>query len=112
MKLPALLVLLAMNLTAAEIRIGLIGCDTSHATAFTQILNDPASKNHITGARVVAAVRAASPDIESSTDRLAKEAGVPVWTGSAYRWYISMRELMATGLGVPHLCGETVQPHK
>lgn len=171
MRLPFLLTILAMNVTAAEIRVGLIGCDTSHATAFTQILNDPAHKFHVAGARVVAAVKASSPDIESSFSRvdgyikelsekwgvkvfesieamcgevdavfiesvdgrphlaqarpviaakkplfidkplagsladareiarLAKAAGVPVWTGSAYRWYVSMRELMATDVG-------------
>ncbi len=171
MKLSALFAILALNLSAAEIRIGLIGCDTSHATAFTQILNDPAAKNYIAGARVVAAIGSSSPDIESSFSRvdgyikelrekwgvkiytsieamcadvdavliesvdgrphltqakpviaakkplfidkplagsladareiarLAKEAGVPIWTGSAYRWYTSMKELMATDVG-------------
>ena len=171
MRLLSLLTILAMNVTAAEIRVGLIGCDTSHATAFTQILNDPTHKFHVAGARVVAAVKSSSPDIESSFGRvdgyikelsekwgvrvfdsieamcgevdavfiesvdgrphlaqarpviaakkplfidkplagsladareiarLAKAAGVPVWTGSAYRWYVSMRELMATDVG-------------
>lgn len=55
---------------AAEIRIGLIGLDTSHATAFAEILNDPAAKDHVTGARVVAAVPGGSPDIESSWTRV------------------------------------------
>ena len=171
MRLSALFTVLAVQISAAEIRIGLVGCDTSHATAFTQILNDPTSKNYIPGARVVAAVAGGSKDIESSISRvdgymkelrekwgvkvytsieamcadvdavliesvdgrphlaqakpviaakkplfidkplagsladareiarLAKEAGVPVWTGSAYRWYVSMRELMATDVG-------------
>ncbi len=43
MKTIALLLAFALSSTAAEIRIGLVGCDTSHATAFTQILNDPAA---------------------------------------------------------------------
>ena len=30
-------------LRAADLKIGLIGLDTSHATAFTEILNDPSA---------------------------------------------------------------------
>lgn len=68
--------LLAATLTtsAADLRIGIVGCDTSHATAFTKIFNDPADKNHIPGARVVAAVKAGSPDIPESTGRIDKIA--------------------------------------
>jgi len=33
------------------LRIGIIGVDTSHAVAFTQILNDPKDPEHIEGAR-------------------------------------------------------------
>ncbi len=166
-----LLAAAAPSLIAADLRVGVVGCDTSHATAFTQILNDAAAKNHIPGARVVAAVKASSSDIESSYSRvegyakeltekwgvkfydniesmcrdvdavliesvdgrphlaqarpviaakkpvfidkplaaglrdaveiarLAREAGVPVWTGSSYRWYPSMVELKATNVG-------------
>lgn len=59
-----------LTATAAEIRIGLIGLDTSHATAFADILNDPAAKDHVAGARVVAAVPGGSPDIDSSWQRV------------------------------------------
>ena len=64
--------LLAMNslLHAADLKIGLIGLDTSHATAFTEILNDPTSKGHVAGAKVVAAFKGGSPDIESSITRV------------------------------------------
>lgn len=171
MKLPVLLSLCAFSSHAAELRIGLIGCDTSHAPAFTQILNDPAAKNHVAGGKVVAAFKQSSPDIESSFSRvdgyekqlkekwgvkfcesiealcaevdavivvsvdgrahlpqvrpvlgakkpvfidkplgsrldealeiarLAKDAGVPVWTGSSYRWYPTMVELKAAQVG-------------
>lgn len=54
----------------AELRIGLIGLDTSHVIAFTQALNDPAYPNHIPGGRVVAAFKGGSPDIPSSADRI------------------------------------------
>src|SRR6202012_1673732 len=55
---------------AADIRIGIIGTDTSHATAFTRILNDPSSPDHVPGARVVAAFKGGSPDIEESASRI------------------------------------------
>jgi predicted dehydrogenase len=57
-----------------EIRVGIIGLDTSHSIAFTQTLNrgpkNPADKPHFEGARVVAAYPQGSKDIESSTKRV------------------------------------------
>lgn len=160
-----------MNIPPAVIRVGIIGCDTSHATAFTEILNDPAGKDHVPGAKVVAAFKSFSPDMEWSRTRvdgyiaelrerhgvhitgsiaelcsgvdavivgsvdgrahpeqaraviaagkpvfvdkplaatlrdaceiirLAGAAGVPLWTGSAYRWYPSLRELLTAAIG-------------
>ncbi len=68
---------------AADLRIGMIGLDTSHVPAFTQLLNDPKNKNHVPGGRVVAAFKGGSQDIESSwsrvdkyTEQLQKEFGV------------------------------------
>src|SRR5688500_10103560 len=57
---------------SATIRIGLIGLDTSHAGAFTQLLNDPARADHVPGARVVAAFKGGSPDVEASATRVDK----------------------------------------
>jgi predicted dehydrogenase len=54
------------------IKIGLIGLDTSHAVAFTQLLNDPSRPDHVPGARVVAAFKQGSPDIEASATRIDK----------------------------------------
>ena len=54
------------------LRIGLIGLDTSHVTAFTALLNDPANPDHIPGARVVAAFKGGSPDVEASATRIDK----------------------------------------
>jgi len=50
-----------------EIRVGMVGLDTSHAPAFTKILNDPAATH---GVKVVAGVPSFSPDIESSASRV------------------------------------------
>ncbi len=64
------LVFLPAACLAADLRVGLIGLDTSHVTAFTGLLNDPAAKDHVAGARVVAAFKGGSPDIASSRDRV------------------------------------------
>jgi len=51
-------------------RIGIIGLDTSHSTAFTKALNDPAAGPEFGGYRVVAAYPKGSNDIRSSADRI------------------------------------------
>lgn len=57
-----------------EIRIGIIGLDTSHATAFTKILNlgpkNPADAPKLAGLRVVAAYAQGSKDIPSSYEKV------------------------------------------
>ena len=58
---------------AAEIKVGVIGLDTSHATAFTKHLNDPAAAvPGGEGFRVVAAVVQGSRTIPSSVERQPK----------------------------------------
>ncbi len=155
----------------SSLRIGIIGCDTSHCTAFAGLLNHPGAPGHIPGARIAAACKTFSPDMEWSRTRvdgyiaelrdrhgveivggiaelcravdavivgsvdgrphleqaraviaagrpvfvdkplagtlrdaveiirLAEAAGVPLWTGSAYRWYPTLRELLHAGIG-------------
>lgn len=66
---------LASQLTAAdppELKVGIIGLDTSHATAFTKDLNDPKVADDLAHCRVVAAYPKGSPDIISSTERVPK----------------------------------------
>ena len=58
------------SVSGADLRLGLIGLDTSHVTAFTKLLNDSKSKDHIPGARVVVAFKGGSRDIESSISRV------------------------------------------
>ena len=70
MKPVSLLLLCAIAATAADLRLGIIGTDTSHVIAFTKVLNDPTNPDHIAGARVVAAFKGGSPDIESSANRV------------------------------------------
>ena len=57
---------------AEPLRIGLIGLDTSHVIQFTSLLNDPAHPQHVPGARVVAAFKGGSPDVEASATRIEK----------------------------------------
>src|SRR3954452_6576505 len=54
----------------APLRLGIIGTDTSHVTAFTRVLNNPHDPNHIPGARVTAAWKGGSTDIEESAKRV------------------------------------------
>src|ERR1700739_3339403 len=54
----------------AQLRLGIIGTDTSHVTAFARLLNDPLSPDHVPGAVIVAAYKGGSPDIESSASRV------------------------------------------
>ena len=156
---------------ADDLKIGVIGMDTSHVTAFTKLLNDASAPDHVPGGKVVAAFKSGSADIPSSIGRveeyatamqrdfgvkfvptiedlcrevdcvlllsvdgrphlaqarpviaakkrlfidkpiggtlrdaieifrLAKDAGVPVFTSSAYRYYDSMIELKKANVG-------------
>jgi hypothetical protein len=56
---------------AQDLRIGIVGTDTSHVPAFTRMLNADVP-NRIPGARVVAAYRGGSPDIPESANRIDK----------------------------------------
>jgi len=59
-----------LAVSAADLKIGMIGLDTSHVPAFTELLNNPAHQQHVPGGRVVAAFKGGSPDIESSSSRV------------------------------------------
>ena len=54
------------------LRVGMIGLDTSHVIAFTQLLNDPRNPNHVPGARVVVGYPGGSPDVEASASRVGR----------------------------------------
>ncbi len=56
--------------SAEPLKAGIIGLDTSHVTAFTQLLNAPKPKPEVAGVRVVAAYPGGSPDIPSSANRV------------------------------------------
>ncbi len=76
--------LLGQNLSMNKNRIGIIGLDTSHCIAFTELFNDPNADKKLGGYRVVAAYPKGSNDIESSYSRIPgytekmKEMGVQI----------------------------------
>jgi hypothetical protein len=72
MKALWLAVFIACLASGADLRLGIVGTDTSHVTAFTALLNDPNHKDHIPGARVVAAFKSGSPDVADSWNRVDK----------------------------------------
>ncbi len=93
----------------APIRVGIIGLDTSHAIAFTKLLNDENAPPELADCRVVAAYPKGSPDIESSTSR------VPAYTKEIQNYGVKIVDsidallaqvdavLLETNDGRPHL---------
>jgi len=68
--LRAALLLFGSQLLAQELKLGIVGTDTSHVIAFTKILNDPASPDYLPGARVTAAYKGGSKDLPESATRV------------------------------------------
>ena len=60
--------------SGADLRLGLIGTDTSHAVVFAKALNKPEDPKHVSGARVAIAFKGGSPDVEESSSRVEKYA--------------------------------------
>ncbi len=54
----------------AVIRAGILGCDTSHVIAFTNLINDPEATGSLAKVEVTAAFPGGSPDLPASRDRL------------------------------------------
>lgn len=53
-----------------EIKVGIVGLDTSHCPAFTRMLNDDSYEYHVLGARVVGAYPGGSERFSLSRDRV------------------------------------------
>ena len=84
-KVAVLPVLFAVAAAGADLRLGLVGTDTSHVTAFARMLNDPSSPEHVPGARIVAAYKGGQPDnaisakyIDQYTGELRAKWGVEI----------------------------------
>ena len=68
-----------------EIRLGLIGLDTSHVEGFARTFNDSGNPHRIPGARIIAGYPGGSPDfpksasrVEGYTRKLSEEFGVRI----------------------------------
>ena len=70
------LILCVASAFADDLKIGVIGMDTSHVTAFTKLLNDATAPDHVPGGKVVAAFKSGSADIPSSIERVEEYATV------------------------------------
>jgi hypothetical protein len=95
MKTVSLILLSCAAAAAADIRLGIIGTDTSHVVVFTQMFNDPARPDHVPGVRVVAAFKGGSPDIDSSWSRVDNYA-----TELRTKWNITLEP------DIPTLCSK------
>ncbi len=62
--------MIAGAVCAADLRVGIVGTDTSHVIAFTDAMNNTNSKVHVSGARVVGAFKSCSMDISNSFGRV------------------------------------------
>src|SRR5439155_1265930 len=94
----------------SDLRIGIIGCDTSHVLAFTETLNDPAAKGHVAGGKIVAAYKGGSKDIPSSWNRveeysktLQKKYGVRIYDSIGEMCQNVDAVLLESVDGRPHL---------
>jgi len=99
----------------ADLRLGIIGCDTSHVLAFTDILNNAAAKKHVPGGKVVAAYKGGSADIPSSirhiedySKQLREKYGVKIYDSIEEMCKDVDAVLLESVDGRPHL--EQVKP--
>ncbi|MCU6707847.1 Gfo/Idh/MocA family oxidoreductase [Paenibacillus sp. J5C_2022] len=53
-----------------ELKLGMIGLDTSHVIKFTELLQDPAHPHHVPGARIMAGYPGGSSDLAASYSRV------------------------------------------
>jgi len=60
----------ALCQSSQPLRLGIIGLDTSHVVAFTKVLNDTSSPDHVAGAKVIAAFKGGSADVDVSRNRV------------------------------------------
>ena len=58
-------------MSESEIKIGIVGLDSSHAVQYAKLLHEKDHAHHVPGARIVAAFAGGSPDWELSHGRVA-----------------------------------------
>lgn len=65
-----LVAFIGQQVNAAELRIGIIGCDTSHCAAFTEVFNNTNGKTYVPGGKVIGAFKGGSLDLPASINRV------------------------------------------
>lgn len=83
----------AAALAAPELRIGILGTDSSHSVELSKLFNVPSNPDHVPGARIVAAWKGGSPDVEKSASRVEGFAAELRRTYGV-RFYSSIEEMM------------------
>src|SRR5437016_2168773 len=74
--IPCFLLIFGLSCTAQPqdnppmLKVGIIGCDTSHCGTFTKIINNPKNQGDLANIKVVAAYAGGSPDIPDSINRV------------------------------------------
>lgn len=92
-----------------EIRVGIIGLDTSHVLSFSKVMNDPEAEGDLAHCRIVAAYPQGSRDIQSSVSRVPKytkqieEMGIEIVPTIATLLERVDAVLLETNDGRPHL---------
>lgn len=79
-----------LGLVKAGKRVGIIGLDTSHSTAFVEALNDDVPDPDYGGYKIVAAYPWGSKDIQSSTER------IPAYTETVKKKGVEIVDSIAT----------------
>ncbi len=100
---------MAKNPAHSGKRVGIIGLDTSHSTAFTEALNGPTPDPDYKGYRITAAYPRGSADIQSSYERIpayteqVKKLGVEIVSSISELLSKVDVVLLETNDGRPHL---------
>jgi predicted dehydrogenase len=95
MRFFLLLLVFTLTVRASDLRVGMIGLDTSHTVAFAKILNDPKSPNYIPGAVITGAFRSGSPDIPVHSMNRVEGYATELSTKYGVKLYDSIEELLA-----------------
>ena len=95
MRFLLLLLVSMLTVNAADLRVGMIGLDTSHTVAFAKILNDPKSPAHIPGAVITGAFRSGSPDIPVHSMNRVEGYAKELSSTYGVKLYDSIEELLA-----------------
>ena len=95
MRFLPLLLVSTLTIHAADLRVGMIGLDTSHTVAFAKLLNDPNAPGHIPGAVITGAFRSGSPDMPVSSMNRVEGYATELATKYGVKLYDSIEELLA-----------------